>query len=171
MTADRGPGCDISIRDATPRDFQRINEIYNWTIVDNHVSFDTEPWDIVRRTEWWEARSPELDLLVATSGGRVVGVTYSSWYRPKMAYRSSVETTIVVDQTVLGRGIGSALLGALIDRLRTRPFRRAIAIVALPNDPSIALHRKLGYVPVGTITDVGYKLGRYWDTMLLEFRL
>jgi len=165
------PSIDVSIRDATPDDFHRINEIYNWTIVDNHVSFDTEPWNLARRSEWWQDRSPELDVLVATSDDRVLGVTYSSWYRPKMAYRSSVETTIVLDQAALGRGIGSALLGALLDRLRTHSFRRAIAIVALPNDASVAMHRKLGYVTVGTITEVGYKLGRYWDTMLLEFRL
>ncbi len=159
------------IRDAAPSDFARINEIYNWTIVDNHVSFDIEPWDIERRTAWWVDRDPALDCLVAEVDRYVVGVAYSSWYRPKLAYRSSVETTIVLDTAYLGRGIGTDLLASLLERLRARGFRRAIAIIALPNEASVELHRKLGYQPAGTLTEVGFKLGRYWDTMLLEAHL
>jgi phosphinothricin acetyltransferase len=159
------------IRDATPEDFARINEIYNWTIVDNHVSFDLEPWDLVRRREWWDSRPDDLDVLVAEWEGKVVGVAYSSYYRPKPAYRSSAETTVVLDTAYLRRGIGAALLGSLIARLRERGFHRAIAIIALPNDASIALHHRLGYRSAGTLTEVGSKLGRHWDTTLLELDL
>lgn len=162
---------DLTIRDATPADFVRINEIYNWTIVDNHVSFDTEPWDLDMRRNWWESRSPDLDVLVADLDGKVVGVAYSSYYRPKAAYRSTAETTVVLDTAYLRRGIGRRLLGALLDRLRERGFHRAIAIVALPNEGSITLHEALGYRVVGTITAAGYKMGRYWDTTLLEAEL
>lgn len=159
------------IRDATPDDFERINTIYNWTIVDNHVSFDTEPWDLARRREWWDGRRDGLDVLVAELEGEVVGVAYSSFYRPKPAYRSSAETTVVLDTAYLRRGIGAALLGSLIERLRERGYHRAIAIIALPNDASIALHHRLGYRTAGTLTEVGHKLGRHWDTTLLEFDL
>ena len=161
----------LLIRDATPDDFERINEIYNWTIVDNHVSFNTEPWDIDQRRQWFEGRDEKLDCLVAELDGYVVGVTYSSFYRPKEAYRSTAETTIVLDMGYLGRRIGSALLGALVERLRERGFHRAVAIVALPNDASVVLHERLGFRIVGTITDAGYKLNHYWDTMLLELAL
>ncbi len=159
------------IRDATPADFARINEIYNWTIVDNHVSFDLEAWDLARRREWWNSRPDDLDVLVAEWEGQVVGVAYSSYYRPKPAYRSSAETTIVLDTAYVRRGIGTALLGSLIGRVRARGFHRAIAIIALPNDASIALHHRLGYRSAGTLTEVGYKLGRHWDTTLLELDL
>jgi len=159
------------IRDATPADFRRINDIYNWTIVDNHVSFDTEPFDLERRRGWWDARGPELSCLVAEDDGRVVGVTYSSTYRPKVAYRSSVETTIVLDVEHLGRGLGSRLLGALLGRLREQEVHLAVAIVALPNDASTALHRSLGYRSVGVLHEVGFKLGRHWDTEIFELRL
>ena len=162
---------EVHIRDATPDDFERINLIYNWTIVDNHVSFDEAPWDLARRKQWWESRPAGLDVLVAEVDGRVVGVAYSSFYRPKPAYRSSAETTIVLDTAHLGRGIGTALLGSLIERVRSRGFHRAVAIIALPNDGSIALHHRLGYRTVGTLTEVGYKLGRHWDTELLELEL
>lgn len=162
---------DAHIRDAAPDDLDRINTIYNWTIVDNHVSFDEEPWDLARRQQWWESRPEGLDVLVAEVAGRVVGVAYSSFYRPKPAYRSSAETTIVLDTAYLGRGIGSALLGSLIQRVRSRGFHRAVAIIALPNEGSIALHHRLGYRTVGTLTEVGFKLGSHWDTELLELEL
>lgn len=160
-----------TIRDATPDDWQRINDIYNWTIVDNHVSFDLEPYTIESRREWWQARSPELDCLVAEIDGVVVGTTYSSWYRPKLAYRSTVETTIALDTDYLGRGLGTRLLEELIERLRSRGLHMAVAIVALPNDGSIALHHKLGYETVGVVHEAGFKLGRYWDIEILELRL
>jgi phosphinothricin acetyltransferase len=145
----------LLIRDGTPEDFERVNDIYNWTIVNNHVSFDTEPWDVERRERWWADRPDDLDVLVAEIDGYVVGVSYSSFYRPKPAYRTTAETTVVLDIDYLQQGIGTALLGA-------------VAIVALPNEASIAAHQKLGYRVVGTISEVGYKMGRYWDTTLLE---
>jgi phosphinothricin acetyltransferase len=161
-------GMDVTIRDATVDDFDRINEIYNWTIIDNHVSFDTEPWDRARREAWWNGREPDLSCLVAEVDGRVVGVSYSSWYRPKVAYRSSMETTIVLDESAWGRGIGTRLLRALLTRLEEQGVHVAIAIVALPNEASVRLHHRLGYVTAGTLHEVGHKNGRYVDTVLLE---
>ena len=88
-----------------------------------------------------------------------------------MAYRSTVETTIVLDQSHLRRGLGARLLGALLEQLTEQGFFMAVAIIALPNDPSIALHRKLGYTSVGVLHDAGLKYGRHWDTELFERRL
>jgi len=156
------------IRDAVEADLDAINEIYNWTIIDNHVSFDTEPFDTERRLAWWYSRDAALPCLVAGEDRRLVGVSYASWYRPKPAYRSSAETTIVLDESARGRGVGSALLSALCDRLSKAGFHRAIAIIALPNESSVALHHKLGYRTVGILTEVGTKLGSLWDTEILE---
>ncbi len=158
------------IRDATRSDFGRINEIYNWTLVDNHVSFDTEPFDLESRSAWWDDRHPDLTCLVGEDDGTVVGVTYSTFYRPKLGYRSTMETTIVLDDACRGKGFGTVLLGALLDRLTEQGVHLAVAIVALPNDASVSLHRKLGYSEVGILHEVGTKLGQYWDTMLLERR-
>lgn len=159
---------DLIIRDATEADLERITEIYNTTIVESHVSFDLEPYDAESRRSWWSQRDPTLPCLVAESDGAVVGVSYAGPYRPKGGYRSSVETTIVLDSDHRGLGIGSRLLSALLARLETTEAHRAIAIIALPNEASIALHRRLGFREVGTLTEVGHKLGSYWDTMLLE---
>ena len=156
------------IRDATADDLSRINELYNTTIVDSHVSFDVEPWAIDKRYEWWGSRGPELVCLVAEVDDEVVGVAFSGWWRGKEAYRTSMETTIVLSSSVHGRGLGRELLEALTDRLRDEGVHRAVAVIALPNEASVALHRKLGYREVGTLTEIGNKLGRYWDTLLME---
>ena len=86
------PSIDVSIRDATPDDFHRINEIYNWTIVDNHVSFDTEPWNLARRSEWWQDRSPELDVLVAEA--TAAGIHVMSHAQATQGIRNAVEAGI-----------------------------------------------------------------------------
>lgn len=159
------------VRDATSGDLPAITRIYNWTIVDNHVSFDTAPYDDASRAAWWEARSAELPCLVAEIDGTVCGVSYASWYRPKLGYRTTVETTIVLDTDYLQRGLGTLLLSTMLDRLAAKGFHRAIAIVALPNDGSVALHQRLGYRSVGTLTEVGHKLGQKWDTAMFEYDL
>ena len=163
---------DIRIRDATEGDLVPINDIYNTYIVDSHVSFDQEPWDMGRRRAWWEqcAQQDRFRVLVAEVGGSVVGAAFSGPYRHKAAYATSVETTVVLGSQFLGRGIGPLLLGALLAELEAVGVHRAYSIVALPNDASVALHHRLGYRTVGVLDEVGSKLGRYWSTMLLEKR-
>jgi phosphinothricin acetyltransferase len=161
------------IRPARASDVARINEIYNRTIVDSHISFDTEPWDTERREEWWKhyAATGRHRVFVADRNGIVVGTAYSSQFREKAAYRSSVETTVVVDPEFRAVGIGRRLLTTLLDVVRAEGVHRAYAVVTLPNDASIGLHEELGYRLVGTLNDVGFKLGRYWSTAVLEKRL
>ncbi len=159
------------IRAADESDLERINEIYNAVMVDSYVSFDVEPWDLDKRSSWWERyASGRYDAYVAEAGGTVVGVAYSGPYRDKVAYDSSVETTIVLDAAVTGRGIGSALLSALLDAVAASGAHRAYAIVALPNEASIALHERFGYRTIGVLDEVGHKMGEYWSTMILEKR-
>jgi phosphinothricin acetyltransferase len=158
-----------TIRHATEADLDRITEIYDQYVVDSHVSFDTEPWSLERRREWWA--SYQGRVLVAERDGGVVGTAFAGPYRHKRAYASTVETTIVLDSAATGTGLGTALLGALVELLRDQGMHRAIAIIALPNDASVAVHRKLGYREVGTLDEVGFKMGRYWSTMIMELHL
>ena len=159
------------IRPATRADSERLNDIYNLTIVDSHVSFTVEPWTLEKRLVWWDERPDDLPALVAERDGLVIGLAVGSRFRPKAAYRTSVETTIVLDEGTRGRGLGTRLLGALVEELAARGFHRAVAHIALPNDASIALHHKLGYRTVGVLTEVGHKLGRFWDVATLEREL
>ena len=163
---------DVGIRTAGRADLAAINDIYNAYIVDSHVSFDIEPWDMARRATWWEryGSGGRHRVLVAEVEGSVVGVAFSGPYRHKAAYETSVETTIALDPAFVGRGIGRRLLTALLDELDAAGVHRAYSIIALPNDASVALHHQLGYRSVGVLDEVGSKLGRYWSTVMLEKR-
>ncbi len=167
----------VRVRRATVDDLPAITRIYDTYIVDSHVSFDTEPWSVERRRQWWDDHQghDRLVVLVATAGdgagnGPVVGAAYSSWYRPKTGYERSVETSIVLDPGHVGNGVGRLLYGALLDELAEAGTHRAYAIVALPNEASVVLHHRLGFTDVGVEDECGYKLGRYWSTLTLEKR-
>ena len=163
-----------TIRDATVDDLGAINDIYNTYIVDNHTSFDTEPWTMDERTAWFARYRPPSrhQLVVLEVDGDVKGFASSSPFRSKAAYDSSVETTVVLDESVLGRGFGRLLLETVIDRLKLQPdLHRAYALIALPNEPSIRLHLDLGYRTVGVLDEVGYKLSRYHSVQIVELAL
>lgn len=135
------------------------------------MSFDLEPWTIEERQHWWQRYADGgLPALVAEIEGEVVGVTYAGPYRDKSGYARSVETTVALDAEHHGQGIGRALLATLLESLAASGIHRAYAFVALPNDASVALHERLGYRRVGVLDEVGYKMGEYWSTVLLEKR-
>jgi phosphinothricin acetyltransferase len=163
---------DLTIRQAVLEDASDINVIYNEFIVDSHVSFDTEPWTDEQRRKWLTMGAANgYPVLVATDGVGVVGASWAGPWRDKDAYRSSVETTIVLIPGSEGSGLGTTLYRALLADVGARLFHRAYALIALPNDPSIGLHRKLGFTEVGVLDDVGRKDGIYHSTMLMELKL
>lgn len=160
---------NVTVRVASTADVPALNAIYNDYIVDSHVSFDTEPWTDHQRLSWFERRmSDGYPVLVADRDGRVVGAAWSGPWRDKPAYRSTVETTVVLAAGHSGAGLGTALLSELLDLLAEGGFAVAIAIVALPNEGSISVHRKLGYEEAGVLKGVGFKDGRFHDTMILQ---
>lgn len=159
------------LRPATRDDAEAMNALYNPLIVDNYVSFAYEPFTLESRLAWWDARPPELPALMLEVDGEVVGMAFASRYRPKEAYNSSPETTIVLDPSVHRRGYGAMLLGRLLEELTERGFHRAMALISLPNEGSVKLHEHLGYRSVGIMSEVGWKLDRYWDAILMEKEL
>ena len=162
---------ELSIRRATLDDAASINAIYNPLIEDTHVSFDTEPWTVEHRRRWIADHPGERHLaLVAEIAGRVIGFAASGHYRRKSAYDTSVETTICFLPEEAGRGRGRSLMTALLDELAAAGTHRAYAIVALPNEPSVAFHLAMGFRSLGVQHEVGRKFGRYWSTELLEYR-
>ena len=164
---------DLGIRRATQEDVARITAIYNTVIEDSHVSFDDEPHTVEDRIRWFTTKSADgvHQAWVAETGGSVVGVAYSGPWRTKEAYARSVETTIVLDPSWTGRGIGRPLYTAMLDAVTTAGAHRAYAVVALPNEPSIRFHHAMGYRTIGVLDEAGYKMGRWWSTELLEKRL
>lgn len=160
----------VSVRPGEASDLPALTAIYNHYVEHTHVTFDTEPFSVDQRSAWLShyASTGPHRLLVASVGDEVVGYATSSRFRDKAAYETSVETTVYVRNGGARRGVGSALYAALFDAIRDEDVHRAYAGIALPNDASMALHRRFGFVEVGTYREVGRKFGRYWDVTWLE---
>ena len=155
-----------TIRFAASDDLNRLVEIYNHYVMETHVTFDTESFAVAERIQWFNqfAETGRYRLLVAETEEGIVGDASSTYFKPRAAYNTSVETTIYLDPKHQGHGVGSQLYGELIDQLVAEASaHRAYGGIALPNEGSVALHRKLGFERVGSYHEVGYKFDRYWD--------
>ncbi|MEM7411890.1 MAG: N-acetyltransferase family protein [Myxococcota bacterium] len=154
------------IRAARASDLADLVRIYNHYVRETPVTFDTEPFGVEARREWFAQFSDTGPhrLLVWEEDGAVRGYAHSGRHRPKPAYARSVETTIYLEPDFTGRGAGRRLYTALLDALRAEPaVHRSFAGVTLPNAASIALHTGLGFTPVGVFREIGWKFERYWD--------
>ncbi len=161
----------LNVRKAEPRDLNRLVEIYNHYVSETHVTFDTEPFAVGARTQWFTqfSDSGPYRLLVAEMDEELVGYASSTRYKSRPAYGTSVETTIYMDPEHLGKGFGRPLYEELLQRLqKEKSVHRAYAGVALPNPGSVALHEGLGFVRVGSYHEVGFKFGKYWDVDWFE---
>jgi phosphinothricin acetyltransferase len=161
------------IRRARPSDLEALTEIYNHYVIHTAVTFDVEPYTPETRRPWLEqfADAGRYQLFVVEEAGAVLGYAGTMRFRPKAAYETSVETTIYLHPDHTGRGLGKRLYARLFEALRGVDAHRALGGITLPNEASVALHKGFGFAPVGTYSEVGRKLGRYWDVLWLEKRL
>jgi len=155
----------IGVRPGEDQDLPALTGIYNHYVEHTVATFDVEPFSVDGRRGWLRhyAETGPHRLLVAEVDGAVAGYATSGTFRTKPAYARTVETTVYCDPQVTGRGVGSALYGALLDLLVDEGVHRAYAGIALPNAASEALHHRFGYRDVGTFTEVGRKHGRWVD--------
>lgn len=161
----------VTIRPATVDDLAAINDIYNHYVLNTHITFDEQPWPIEQRQAWFSKfKGSPYSLNVAVANGEVQGFSYTSAYRPKSAYNRSAEVTIYTAHEQAPKGTGTALYQQLLADAEG-VFHRLYAIIALPNAGSIGLHNKLGFTQVGELSDVGYKFGQYYSTVILEKQL
>ena len=110
-------------------------------------------------------------LFVASTPQRVVGFACSTRFRDRPAYATSVETSVYVDPQAQRRGVGRQLYEALFAALAGEDLHRAYAVLALPNDASVALHHKCGFRDLAVLSEAGRKFGRYWDILWMERHL
>lgn len=163
----------VRIRPGTAADLPGLNELYNRYVAGTATTFDVTPISPSEREAWFRhfaERGPHR-LLVARDRTGVIGFACSKQFRPKEAYATSVETTVYLAAEALGRGIGTRLYTGLFEALEAEDVHRAYAGITLPNEPSIRLHRKLGFRGIGTYDEVGRKFGRYWSVGWFEKRL
>ncbi len=160
----------IRIRDAIHGDIAVIQRIYAHYVLSGTATFEEvppSPEEMARRRE--AVLKARLAYLVAEMDGRVVGYAYATAYRLRPAYRYTVEDSVYVEAGMGGRGIGSALLRELIARCEKGPWRQMIAVIGdSANAGSIALHRSQGFHEAGTLAAVGFKLGQWVDTVLMQ---
>ena len=160
----------ILLRDATPADLPAIQSIYAPHVLHGSASFEMEVPDLgelgLRLARVREARLP---YLVAELDGEVVGYGYAAPYRPRPAYRFTVEDSVYVRDGLEGRGIGRLLLERLIQRCEQQGYRQMIAMVGdSGNLASVGLHERLGFRRVGVLENVGFKHGRWLDCVILQ---
>lgn len=160
----------VLIRDAGDEDMAEVAAIYAHHVLHGLASFEEVPPAVdelmARRAAILRQGLP---YLVAEHDGRVAGYCYASSYRPRPAYRYTVEDSIYVADGRHGLGIGSALLDELIVRCTRGPWRQMLAVIGdSGNAASIALHRRAGFQLVGTLDRVGFKFGRWVDSVLMQ---
>ena len=163
----------VTIRDAAPADIPAIHAIYAHHVLHGLASFEETPPPVEEIGARFEAVvSAGKPYIVAEIDGRVAGYGYASAYRTRSAYRYTLENSIYVADGMRGKGVGSALLTALVERCRRGPWRQMLAIIGdSGNAASIGVHRKAGFRQVGVLERVGYKHGRWVDSVLMQLEL
>lgn len=160
----------FALRDAAAEDFPAIAAIYAEHVRHGLASFEETPPSVDEMLERWRAiTAGGMPYLVAHAGGEILGYSYASPYRARSAYRYSLENSVYVAAGGMRRGVGTRLLAELVRRCEKGPWRLMIAVIGdSANVSSIALHRKLGFQMVGTLRGVGFKHGRWVDTVLMQ---
>jgi len=161
---------DTGIRLATPQDALPIHSIYAPIVEATAVSFELEPPSAEKMRRRIETTLLTLPWVVYDSDG-VMGYAYAGLFWSRPAYQWTVEVTVYVHPAHRGTGVGRALYTSLFECLRVQGYRTALAVIALPNPASVALHERLGFRPIGVFHNVGYKLGAWHDVGWWELAL
>ena len=161
----------VEIVEATEDDLPGIVDILNYTAANSTATFDTRPVSVADRRDWFgqfSAAGP-YRCLVARRDDQVLGYASSQRYRDHEAFRKTVEVSIALDISSRGQGVGTLLYHALFACLTREPSVHVVlAGIALPNDASVALHRKFGFTEVGTFREYAVKNGRYMSSVWMQ---
>jgi len=163
-------GGDLLVRPSRDDDVASIAAIYGHHVLHGVASFEEVPptaEEMAQRRAGVLARG--FPYLIAERGSRVVGYCYAGPYRPRIGYRFSVEDSIYIDPSEVGRGIGRALLSQVIERVSEQGYRQMIAVIGGSETlPSIRLHAALGFTQIGVFPAIGYKFGRWIDSVYMQ---
>jgi L-amino acid N-acyltransferase YncA len=161
------------IRPVELTDADAICGIYNSYIAETVITFEESPVSSEAMSARINQITATLPWLVACENGVVKGYAYAGRWHSRSAYRYSVETTVYVDRSSQRKGIGTSLYSELLARLQQLGRHRAMGVIALPNEASVALHEKLGFRKVGHFNELGFKFGKwidvgYWQKVLSD---
>jgi L-amino acid N-acyltransferase YncA len=156
----------VTIGPATVSDLEAVAGIYAHYVTGSVATFEEVPPTV---DQWRQRLGQGFPFLVATIDDEVVGYACASPWRPKPAYRYTLENSVYLAPGRTGRGVGRALMEALLDACGKAGAREVIAVIAdTGDDASQALHRRLGFTHAGRLTAVGHKHGRWIDTVLMQ---
>ena len=160
----------LEIRPAIAADLPAITAIYEHAVRFGTATFEIVPPDLAEMTRRFEALTDDgFPCLVAALEQRVVGYAYAGPYRPRPAYRFTVENSLYLQPSIQRRGIGRQLLQRLIRQSEAGGFRQMIAVIGdSANAGSIGLHSRAGFQMIGTHPNVGFKFGRWLDTVMMQ---
>lgn len=159
----------VRVRAAATEDAERIAAIYAHHVLHGTATFDTMPLSVAAMAEKIGGLAARgCPFLVADSEDMVVGYAYAAPFRDRPAYAGTAEDSIYIDPDWIGRGIGKALLLALIDASEAAGFRQMIAVAGGGEPGSVALHQACGFTHAGRMVAVGRKFGRWLDTVYMQ---
>ena len=160
----------FAVRLAQPEDVPAITAIYQHYVLTHTATFEVDPPDSAEMASRMQRLvSAGLPYVVAQQGEHVIGYSYAGPYRTRAAYRHTVENSVYLHPDHTGRGIGSRLLDELIRRCTEAGYREMVAIIGdSENIASMRMHAKAGFTHVGTLRRVGFKFGRWLDTVLMQ---
>jgi L-amino acid N-acyltransferase YncA len=159
----------VTIRLVEPRDAEAIRAIYNREVERSTVTFDLVPRTLEEQLDWIRRHAGGHPAVVAVDGsGTVVGFGSLSPYRDRPAYQPTVEDSVYVDPACQGQGVGRQLLERVVELATAHGFHSVIARIVGGHQASIALHAGCGFEVVGTEREVGRKLGRWLDVVLMQ---
>lgn len=163
----------LLIRPATLEDIVPITAIYAHAVEYGTASFELEPPSQAEMSARMKALlDGGFPYFVAESDGTILGYAYAALYRTRPAYRFTLEDSVYVAPDMHGRGIGRGLLDCLVINSEQRGFRQMIAVIGdSAQTASIELHRAVGFRSAGTLSNVGYKFGRWLDSVLMQRQL
>jgi len=161
------------IRTATEADLPSITEIYEHAVRYGTATFELTPPDLAEMTRRFRALTENgFPYLVAAVDGSVIGYAYAGPFRPRPAYRFTVENSIYLKPAIHRRGIGLLLLQRLLRECEARGYRQVVAVIGdSANAGSIGVHGKCGFQMIGTHPNVGLKFGRWLDTVMMQLTL
>jgi phosphinothricin acetyltransferase len=160
----------MQIRDATAGDISGVQAIYAHHVLNGLGTFETTPPDLDDMLLRYEQITGDgFPYLVADDAGRVLGYAYANHFRTRAAYRNTVEDSIYIAADAMGRGVGTALLNALIDRCASLGLRQMLAVIGdSGNAGSIGVHRRCGFEHTGVMKAVGRKFDRWVDVVIMQ---
>ena len=158
------------IRPSRDEDLDAITRIYGHHVLHGTGTFETTPPTLAEMTtRRADVLGKGLPWLVAEEGGQVLGYAYGNWFKPRPAYRFSVEDSIYMDPAAHRQGLGRALLAELLAALERAGTRKVMAVIGdSANAGSIGVHKALGFEPVGVVPSCGWKFDRWLDIVLMQ---